>query len=42
MINKTQVWCRPKQKKWKAMKTKITLGLPPNEDFFRQHLLRAN
>lgn len=29
-------------KKWKSMKNKTTLGLPPDEDTFRQHLLRAN
>ena len=29
-------------KKWKAMKNKTTLRLPPDEDSFEQHLLRAN
>ena len=28
--------------KWRSMKNKTTLGLPPDEDSFRQHLLRAN
>lgn len=28
--------------KWRSMKNKTTLGLPPDEDSFCQHLLRAN
>ena len=31
-----------RSKKWKAMKNKTTLRLPPDEDSFVQHLLRAN
>ena len=31
-----------RSKKWKAMKNKTTLRLPPDEDSFKQHLLRAN
>ena len=31
-----------RSKKWKAMKNKTTLRLSPNEDSFKQHLLRAN
>ena len=31
-----------RSKKWKAMKNKTTLRLPPDEDSFEQHLLRAN
>ena len=31
-----------RSKKWKAMKNKTTLRLPPDEDSFKQHLPRAN